>query len=609
MKTKAEQLLSILPVKEKIIYNVCMNDAKKLSDAAKCIVSLINVRDRLKLINKSTKDNNINNMNKKLKNYINKINNKLKLKKVIIKVKKKNEHINNKYFFSNKYFETNNIIVQRPKRDLMKSMDNSLNLPNHLKNVVRLERYQEMRDYVKKYFDRITAENTKTLGKYCNPLITKTITDTEDPNKKISNTLDNIINLLNEFITSSKKFIFLSPKLFNIFPSCKVEKCDSSKKFLSPTLLSFYENDGLFSLPSLIKSSLSNNIEVNNWLNFLLEHTGGGKKLSKVMEEMEPKINEMEEIIYPNVLKMAELEQKNKKIYETFNKNQKYEINYYGYTFLSSDQMLFKYNSSGLSPTYYNMLTQMSREDHERRLEENLKELALNDFVFYNKSTIKSKNYLLNRFSRAANNSVNDPLDDYEGHHHSGFFNVFKPSAFLNVVGAPVIFETIVLSPHAFIGEILNPEFGMVNILSPRAFVATILSPNALFSRILQPGFFKTEILTPRALNSWILSPDMFIIDVLSPKMLEAKILSPELFVIKILSPKLLTANVASSENFAIVVLSPSILSPTIYGKDSMVVEILSPHLLSGSHESEENEHDKKKEEEEVNNTTTKMYI
>uniref|UniRef100_A0A0K0EFL3 BPI2 domain-containing protein n=2 Tax=Strongyloides stercoralis TaxID=6248 RepID=A0A0K0EFL3_STRER len=609
MKIKAKQLLSILPVEEKIIYNQCMKDAKKLKDGAKCLVSLMNIRDRMKLTDKklynNIKDNVRHSKKEKLENDINKKNIKFKLKKINIKMNKRNKDTNNKNIFFKKNFEMINTIIKRPKRDLSKSEKNNLNLPDHLVNIARLERYQKMCDYVKKYFDRINTENTKTLRQYSNPFIIKEISNGEDGNIMINDTLESIINFLNEFITKSKKFSFFSPKLFNIIPSCEVGKCKNSKKFLSPTLLSFHEKDGFFSLPSLIKSLLSNSFEVNYWLNFLLEFTGGGKKLSTILNEMEPKIKEMEEIIYPNVVKIEEMEQRNKKIYKTFDKKQYNEINNQGYTFLTPEQISLTYLSNELPSFYYNSLIQMSREDHEKRLEKNLKELALNDITFDDKSVYNSKNdYLLKKFKRATVNNNSDPLDDYAGHHRHGFFNVFKPSVFLNVVGAPVVFEALVLSPHAFIGEILNPEFGIVSILSPRAFVATILSPNALYSRILQPGFFRTEILTPRAINSWVLSPDIFIAEILSPKFLEAKILSPELFVIKVLSPRILSANVASSENFGVLVLSPSILSPTIHGKNNMLVEVLSPHLLSGSHESEENEHNTT---EEVNNTTMKV--
>uniref|UniRef100_A0A0N4ZBH4 Uncharacterized protein n=1 Tax=Parastrongyloides trichosuri TaxID=131310 RepID=A0A0N4ZBH4_PARTI len=555
----------------------------------------MNVRDRI-LFNDNNTNNNIK-QRLKIEKIISKdfihrskylsrnVNKKKKLKKVKINLSDKlKKRWNNKLFV--KTLPSFEVILRRPKRSLSNNEELEKNMPTHLKNIVRLEKYQEMCDYVKAYFERINNENTNVLYRYHNPVKIKTIK--ENPSKKTTNDIiGNIINIVNNFTLSKEKFSILSPKLFSILPQCKSNKCKESKKILSPNLFSFYAKDGLFSLPSLMENAFDNKVEVYQWLNTLLELSGASKTLEIAITELEPNIKEMENIIYPNILKLEAMEKLNKKIYATFDSKQEIEFDKLGYTFLTPEQLSLKKTNEEL--LNYEKMIQMSREDHERQLENDIKFLALDENMSQKWSM--GNQFLNIRIKRATSiSTTNDPLDDYEGHHHSGFFQVFKPSAFLNVVGSPIVFESLALSPHAFISEILNPEFGIVSTLSPRAFIATILSPNALYSRILQPGFFRAEVLSPRALTSWVLSPEFFITEVLSPKFLEAKILSPEIFAIQILSPRIIAPHVVSSENFALLVLSPSILSPSVLGKDHMIVEVLSPHLLGGSHEEDSSE-------------------
>uniref|UniRef100_A0A0K0E9G9 J domain-containing protein n=1 Tax=Strongyloides stercoralis TaxID=6248 RepID=A0A0K0E9G9_STRER len=642
IKSKAKKVLKQLPKVEEIIFWQCSNEAKKLNDLAKCVVSLFNIRDRLikegklnplnlsenKNYNKekefilSPKYNklNIRKIHKKIKVYnttkfnlikkeynnikeqlyriknpieVHEINRLKHLKKVEIKnefykrmrVKKSINSFNQTY---NDIFIDEDFLQQIK---LLKEKEKSL--PPHLRNLKRLERFNKMSEHVDKYIQRMNRHNEEIISKYNTQLKLK-MKDNNYINKENQNVFNKIMDIVNDLLLQKQKFSFLSPRIFNIIPPCKngnTNKCNNKKRLLSPTIFSFHEDDGYLNIPSLMKSIVDNDMEQNQWLNLILEISGASTALQKTIDKLNPQIEAMENKIFPAIVNIEKMDYIYSQTLKMYNKKQLYEMNEDGYTFLSSDQLkLLNNNDKDLK--IISKIESMSRKDLEKRLENEIRNLAKigDNNIDYNYlwNQIFNNNKRQKRQLEVGSPGREDP-EASEGEGREPFVNL-KPFAFFNRIGEPVTLEAATLSPHAFISEILSPEALTVQTLSPRAFVATVLSPSALVARILSPGFFRAEVLSPRALTAWVLSPDFLLVEVLTPKFIEPRILSPEYLQIQILSPTFISPRVLSQEGVAVLVLSPNILSPNILSRESLIVEVLSPHILGGHEHTESGE-------------------
>ncbi|KAI1704369.1 CRE-MLTN-13 protein [Ditylenchus destructor] len=117
-------------------------------------------------------------------------------------------------------------------------------------------------------------------------------------------------NRLNQYLPEPVEI--LSPKVFTLFPEKGVfsqsaehknetSENDKTKRILSPTVLSF-QKQGLLSMPSLL--SFLPVEEQFNWLELLLECSGAGRLLERLLKLLGPrKFKEVEETIFPIIQK------------------------------------------------------------------------------------------------------------------------------------------------------------------------------------------------------------------------------------------------------------------------------------------------------------------
>ncbi|CAJ0608395.1 unnamed protein product [Cylicocyclus nassatus] len=117
--------------------------------------------------------------------------------------------------------------------------------------------------------------------------------------------------------------------------------------------------------------------------------------------------------------------------------------------------------------------------------------------------------------------------------------------------------------------------------LAPVAFATDVLGGASLDIVTLSPRAFIVEVLFPSALIQETLSPRAFIVSILAPNALIARILSPTAFRVEVLSPRALVAWVLSPQAFLVEVLSPNALNPVVLSPDAFVVEVLSPALIA----------------------------
>uniref|UniRef100_A0A0K0E2Z5 BPI2 domain-containing protein n=1 Tax=Strongyloides stercoralis TaxID=6248 RepID=A0A0K0E2Z5_STRER len=581
LKSKARSMLKSLPIEESVIFNICMKDAKILKDLAKCVGNVIKTKNYYK--SKNNKKNNI----KKLKmKPIRRIKN-------VIKKHKRIRRPKNCIFCKmlKKHLTKSKQITVRKKREynifndkIHKTTEYNNELPYYLKKLNLIKEYGIMQEKVQKYISKISQKNGKILNELNYSIKYKFFPKENDSSNDV---LSKITTILNNYISQKQKYSIFSPRLFNLFPSCKSNNCKNDK-FLSPTIFSFHNKDGFLSIPEILKSTSLSNNEINHWINILIDVSGAGKIVNKTIDDLNEKIKEMKDIIYPNIIAIENKERIVKKFKEIITNEQKHDYIHNGYSFLNKEQIdiLFEKKHFKEENERLTKLSFLSKDKLEELLENSILNLAENNDKF-NKWTninldsfnIENKKFRSKREEENKNGEKNNEKNEHDDDNH---ISILKPNAFSTIINEPTFIDITILSPKAFITEIASPEAASLQLLDPQAFVAAILSPNALFARILRPGFFRTEILSPSAINTWVLSPDIFMAEVLSPKIFEAKILSPQYMFLEVLSPGLLSPNILSSDENGIVVLSPKILSPLIESNEKMIIEILSPHILSG---------------------------
>uniref|UniRef100_A0AC34Q6R8 Uncharacterized protein n=1 Tax=Panagrolaimus sp. JU765 TaxID=591449 RepID=A0AC34Q6R8_9BILA len=401
--------------------------------------------------------------------------------------------------------------------------------------------------------------------------------------------IENVFQTLDSVLGKSKdRFSFFSPQILPILPGVGKGK----KHLFSPTLFSFHEKDGLFSLPNVFKSLKMNDNDEKEWLETTLMLTGASKTLEQVVRKLEPQIKDMEEKIYPAIRDLEKIDKNWRRVKRSYTKEQQMDIKKNGYAFLEPEQLELLYNNKYGRKLDLNIeeYKKLDKEGRKQRIDDDIRKLAEID-----EDKMAQQ---ISRTKRQSHGASEPPGHGNETEHHHGLITM-QPWAFSTKVGEGAALEAVTLSPHAFIADIISPEALSIHTLSPRAFIAAILSPDALVSRVLSPAAFRSEVLSPRALTSFILTPEALLAEVLAPKLLEARVLSPEALIVEVLSPSLIVPRIMSDELGAVLVLSPSVLSPNILSRHVLTVEVLSPHILGGDHEHEEGEHEEGEHEEE----------
>uniref|UniRef100_A0A0N5CCJ4 Uncharacterized protein n=1 Tax=Strongyloides papillosus TaxID=174720 RepID=A0A0N5CCJ4_STREA len=585
-----------------------------MKDLVRCVGNVIKTRNRYK------KDEILN---EKVRKVETNKRNTLKIKVIkrveIVKEKRKRIHRPKNCVFCKmlkQRLEKNkkSSIRKRSEHNLLKYEEinekHNENLPHYLKSLHRLEEYGRMQEHVNKYIARVKQENENALSKINYFVKYKFLPDKKE---SLNDTISKILNLLSNYITKEQKqkFSILSPRLFNLFPSCKTAECKKNN-LLSPTLFSFHKKDGTLSLPDILKLTSLSNTEINKWINLLIDFSGAGEVLNKTIKSMEKNMDEMKNVIYPKIIAMESRERVFKRFEEMLDDEQKNDYMSNGYSFLNKEQIdiLFDKKLFSEENERLTMLSYLPKDKLEERLENSIlnlvqasEESSLGRDENLNFPYAKNKDVRIKREGEIGNGIENENKNSTEnGEGNKGpekrrsddHLVLLRPSAFSVEINDPYFLGLIALSPSAFLVEISSQRAGFLDLLNPQAFIASILSPTAIFARILSPGFFRTEILSPTAINSWILSPDIFMAEILSPKLFESRILSPQYMFLEVLSPGLLSPNVLSPDTNGILVLSPRILSPSFKSEERMIIEVLSPEILSGHFEGTEEKKTKK---------------
>uniref|UniRef100_A0AC35TPS2 Nuclear receptor domain-containing protein n=1 Tax=Rhabditophanes sp. KR3021 TaxID=114890 RepID=A0AC35TPS2_9BILA len=463
--------------------------------------------------------------------------------------------------------------------NIIKQQNEEMVIPRNLRLLKKLENYKKMSDHVQRYQEKLNKESEKALSMTKNKAKFMT-RDEPVENKKSFDILENLMNFFEDMLKKQSKFSLMSPKILNVMPDCmNQKKCNSNKKLFSPTIFSFHK-DGFFSLPDIMDKIFDNEREKNRWLSFVLKISGSSDALEKAIKILGPRIDEMENKIYPAINKIENMERHFQRVIKTYNFRQKRELQEHGYTFLNEKQLKMAYSGKNeqMIKAPLKDLIKLNRHQLEARIENDIRKLAS-----YNDTK---------RIKRQTGTPEDPEAEGSEKHIE---FITLEPFSFFNRINEPIFLEVLTLSPHAFINELNSPLLLTAEILSPRAFISAVTSPNLLLTRILSPAAFISEILSPRMLTAYILSPETFVLEILTPKMLEARIFSPEILMVQVLSPTFLSPRIVSSEALAVLILSPNIMSPNIASRETLVLEVLSPHIMGGhenTESSEEVDHD-----------------
>ncbi|KAI1716694.1 moulting cycle domain-containing protein [Ditylenchus destructor] len=465
-----------------------------------------------------------------------------------------------------------------PARKILRNFD----------NMKKLQRYISMANRYNSYMKRTTEHNVKFLKTL--PSFSGSMFEIRDKSTVFAQSLaDKIEQIFRQF--HFQKFSILSPRMFSIFPSHSNHQNgeDAKSRFMSPELFSFYNNSGILSLPQLFGLTSMDEKESLEWIDLILEMSGTGRSIQKLLDKHVEEINLLEHSLYPGILKMERRDRKWERMRRSLTPAQKTTLREQSYVFLNAEQQRLIYGKTDSTIIYGN------RINKEKHLEKEIESIASLEDVLqrlprsadFNSTGILGKDTIVGG-EGAEPSHIGGESPDTE-HGSIPQIVALTPWALENRFGG-VILEGIFLSPHAFAAEIISPELLTLHVLSPRAFIAAILSPLALGAKILSPAAFRAEILSPEALSAYILTPEAFITEILSPCVLETRIVSPKAMVLQILSPVAGGPRIASPESGGVIVLSPNILSPRINSTESYIVEVLSPHILGGEHHSHENE-------------------
>ncbi|KAE9553157.1 hypothetical protein FO519_003636 [Halicephalobus sp. NKZ332] len=482
--------------------------------------------------------------------------------------------LKNKFGHRNKYVDG---IKWRKKREAYRQKEFS-----GLSNLEKIDNYYKMSRHVEKFIKKLNDANSQFINNASD--IPFKFELKKDKNMTL---VENVFQAVGSAMGVSKdKFSFMSPRILPILPGTEKGR----KHFLSPTLFSFHEKDGLLPLPNILKSLNINGDTEKDWLEILLTVSGASKTLDDLVKKLEPEMKEMNEKVYPAILDLEKIEENWNFVQRSYSEDQRKDIDENGYAFLEPEQIQLLYNNQygrrlNLDLEKYSILNKFEKQE---RIDSDIRKLAkLDESEINRRERIRRKRQSESHGSGEPTGHENTATgdhnathegDSHEGGHHGPIHMItLEPWAFGSRVGTGVALEAITLSPYAFFSEIMMPEALVVQTLGPRAFVPAILSPSALIARILSPAAFRAEVLSPRALTLFLLTPEALLAEVLSPKFLEARILSPEALIIQVLSPSLIVPRVLSPEAGALLILSPSILSPRILSGETLTVEIQEP--------------------------------
>ncbi|KAI6236214.1 Moulting cycle MLT-10-like protein family-containing protein [Aphelenchoides besseyi] len=637
LRSKANTLKRVVPNDEAIVYSECERSARTVSQLARCVVGLLDVRDR----------NEVEQTNE-------------------------SEPRTQKEFYERITKFINDVLDSSKRDNILSKIRRKKATKTALENLQTIRRYTNLIERYSTQMQKINDENQRFIQNAGLPFKFQL---KSEANPTMLNQVIELINRFQQNQQDNSKLSILSPSFF-AFSS------HHRRHLLSPSLFSL-QSDGPLSLPQLFQMASIGRKETDEWIEMLLTLSGASALLQKTVEKLEPKLHELERDVYPRLREMERWQRSWKRARSTQTIEQQQKLKDDGYAFLNTNQLNLIYNIAPPLSEKAKLNAQMTERQRELRLENDIRRLAkleqelswkrvkralldsstdkqqrhqttlsraqFNRFVHHDdkkngsewveitrdvdvkigpkahnqmyteattESIITTKTSLANSCAETTSSTRCSPLstptstvptsrtpkqhDKEKEEEELPKFETLAPFAFGSRINESVVLEALTLSPYAFWNELIQPEFASVMTLSPRAFVASTLSPMAAVARILTPSClvdinkiltvflaFRSEILSPRTMTAFVLSPEALI--------LEVRVASPEALIIQILSPNALAPKIYSPEALGLLILSPSFLSPRIKSQEKLMIEILSPNILGGSESHEEDaykEHD-----------------
>ncbi|KAI6222423.1 Moulting cycle MLT-10-like protein family-containing protein [Aphelenchoides fujianensis] len=156
-------------------------------------------------------------------------------------------------------------------------------------------------------------------------------TGAPNPTEKLRSFIEELENYQDKAVIS-----FLSPQLLNLLPQRPLDP--DSQNVLSPNMLSF-QDEGMLPLPRLLQMSTSDHCETLEWLDLLMEMTGGTRMLTSLMQRFGDHMTKVEEEIHPRVRRAHAHDQKFLRLDSLTHEEQRRELEEHGYARMNKQQM------------------------------------------------------------------------------------------------------------------------------------------------------------------------------------------------------------------------------------------------------------------------------
>uniref|UniRef100_A0A1I7S4B7 Uncharacterized protein n=1 Tax=Bursaphelenchus xylophilus TaxID=6326 RepID=A0A1I7S4B7_BURXY len=348
-------------------------------------------------------------------------------------------------------------------------------------------------------------------------------------------------------VRESMNLNVLSPRFAPVMP----DKAGATNMGMSPSFLSFYEDDGnknnIASIPKLLRMAGMEKTDRDVMLGALMKASGVNNIVDEAMGFLE-NINflSMKDEVVDATEKIAEIYEE---LESSFNEKQNKHLEDHGFTFLEDNQLDQLY----------------SRDELDFPKE------AVNFSNYKNTSTAQKMEALWLTIEKIAFNNITDPPSP-DAHFR---FNRHKRS-----LEVPSVLAPVVLAPYMFAPALGLTVLGPV-VLSPSVFSPLILNAAVLSPYVLSPGVGMPFILSPYLLSPYVLSPLVMAPFILTPYVLSPNVLNPYVLSPLILSPLVLCPDVLSPQVLGGGVLSPSVASPAVLTESALMASVLSPSFLS----------------------------
>lgn len=189
------------------------------------------------------------------------------------------------------FLQRRDLFSARSKRQV--PQNETTKFPN-IQHLRRIETFFSQQQFCQNYLKRLQQNNQRYLQKFTNSIKYDFQQD---------NFVTDIISELNKIFNTNtfEKFSILSPKILSLMP-------DSGRKpgLLSQSILGFHQS-GLLSMPELLRIAASDDRDMLEWLELLMQMSGTGKHLDQLMDKIKDDVQQVEEV-YPKLLQMRRWE-------------------------------------------------------------------------------------------------------------------------------------------------------------------------------------------------------------------------------------------------------------------------------------------------------------